>query len=229
MMIQASLPAWFYRMSGWLLIVSALSMTAVQYVHLEDVPTGLGQMDYFVDVAVWTHIALFVANGLFMLGFIGLYVRQAEKLKWWGWLSFPMLFGFVFIDTLHAPLQIFDYPVFFKDITTEAQLQEAVDLVNEISYRVGPGMFLMAMLMPFILIGTILMGSSMLKARIVPRWVSIVNLCTIPLILLPYGPVTKYVFPLQFLVFALYGGFLAFEKRRGAAPAIGPDASASVQ
>lgn len=204
-------PYGFYRFSGWLLLLSGLLTIAIQYVHLEDVPADLKQMDYFVDVAVWTHIGLLLSFAMFLMGFVGLYLRQAAKLQWWGWLSFGLLFLFVVLDLLHAPIQIFGYPVLFDDVATEEQLQRASELVMRIGAE-GPGVFLMMLTMPFVLVGTILMGIAMLKAGVLPKGPAIATLASVVLIVLPYGPVTKYLFPLQYAVFVWYGAVLAFEK-----------------
>ncbi|QJD85556.1 hypothetical protein [Cohnella herbarum] len=205
-------PDRFFKFCGWMLLLSGLLTTIIQYIHLEDVPSGMEQMDIFVDVAVWTHIGLLISFTMFLMGFVGLYLRQAAGLKWWGWLSFGMLFLFFMLDGTHSPVQIFGYPVFFDNIQTEEQLQAASDLVMRIGSE-GPGFALMILLMPLMLFGSILMGISMLRARILPKWPAIMTLVSVIFIFLPYGPVTKYIFPLPYLIYAWYGWILAFEKR----------------
>jgi len=205
-------PNGFFRISGWMLLISGLLTIAIHYVHLEDVPANLKQMDYFVDVAVWTHIGLLAAFAMFLMGFVGLYLRQAAALKWWGWLSFGLIFLFFVLDLLHAPIQIFNYPVLFDGIANEEQLKNASDLVMRIGSE-GPGFFLMILLMPLILFGSILMGISMLRAKVLPKGPAIATLVSIILIFLPYGPETKYLFPLQYVIFVWYGFILAFEKK----------------
>lgn len=209
-------PYGFFRLSGWLLLLSGLLTMAIQYVHLEDVPADMKQMDYFVDFAVWTHIGLLVSFTMFLMGFIGLYLRQAAELKWWGWISFVMIFLFVVLDLLHAPIQIFNYPVLFDGVTNEEELRRASDLVMRIGAE-GPGFFFMILLMPLILIGSILMGIAMLRAKVLPKAPAIATLVSVVLIFLPYGPVTKFLFPLQYAIFAWYGWILAFEKQEGQA------------
>lgn len=202
----------FLRFSGWMLLLSGIITTIVQYIHLEDVPESLEQMDYFVDFAVWTHIFLVIASAMFLMGFSGLYIRQAKGLKWWGGLSYCFLALFFVLDMMHSAIQIFTYPVFFEHIQNEEQLTAASDMVMKIYSQGGPGMSLMMLLTPLMLAGTLLMGISMLKSRILSKWPAIFNLATIVLILLPYGPITKFLFPLQFLIYAWYGAILVFEK-----------------
>lgn len=213
--MMTQVPQGFYRFAGWMLLLSTIATFVIQYVHLEDVPADLPQMDYFVDVAVWTHVGMFVSYTMFLMGFVGLYLRQAAGLKWWGWLSFGMIFVFFMLDMMHIPLQIFGYPVLFDHIHTEEQLQAASDQVTKIGME-GPGSVMMLLLMPLILLGSLLMGIAMLRARILSKWPAIFTLVSIVFIFLPYGPVMKYILPLQFLVFAWYGGILAFEKRAAA-------------
>ena len=205
-------PYGFYRFSGWMLLLSGLLTIGIQYVHLEDIPASLQQMDYFVDVAVWTHIGLLVSFTMFLMGFVGLYLRHAAALKWWGWVSFGMIFAFVVLDLLHAPIQIFNYPVLFDGVANEEQLKQASDLVMRIGSE-GPGFFFMILLMPLILFGSILMGVSMLRAKVLPKGPAIATLVSVILIFLPYDSITKYLFPLQYAVFVWYGFILAFEKR----------------
>jgi hypothetical protein len=206
-------PERFFRFCGWMLMLSGVLSIVIQYVHLEDVPNGLEQMGYFVDVAVWTHIGLFLSFAMFLMGFVGLYLRQAVELKWWGWLSFGCFFLFFMLDGTHVSTQIFGYPVFFENIQTEEQLQAASEMVMKIG-SVGPGFIMMTALFPLILIGTLLMGISMLRAKVLPKWPAIVNLVSIVFIFVPYGPETKYVLALfPYLIFAWYGWILAFEKR----------------
>lgn len=206
-------PDRFLRFCGWMLMLSGVLTTVIQYIHLEDVPSGLDQMEYFVDVAVWTHIGLLLSFAMFLMGFVGLYLRQAEGLKWWGWLSFGFLFMFFMLDATHAPIQIFGYPVFFENIQTEDQLQAASDMVMKIG-SVGPGFILMTALFPCIFFGTLLMGISMLRAKVLSKWPAIATLVSIVFIFVPYGPETKYVLSLfPYLIFVWYGWILAFEKR----------------
>jgi len=207
-------PNGFYRFSGWMLLLSGLLTIGIQYVHLEDVPANLKQMDDFVDVAVWTHIGLLVSFTMFLMGFVGLYLRQAARLKWWGWMSFPMIFLFVVLDLLHAPIQIFNYPVLFDGVTNEEELKRASDLVMRIGSE-GPGFFMMILLMPLILVGSILLGIAMLRAKVLPKGAAVATLASVVLIFLPYGPVLKYLFPLQYAIFVWYGIILAFEKKEG--------------
>lgn len=208
-----AVPRTFFRFSGWMLLVATLMIVTVQYIHLEDIPASLRQMDYFVDVAVWTHVVLVVAYTMFLMGLAGLYLRQAEGLRWWGWLSFGFIFTFFMLELMHAPLQIFDYPIFYENIQTEADLKAANDLVLKIQGNIGPGMILMVLMFPCMLFGTLLSGIGMLKARVLSKAPAIVNLCMLIFVILPYGPVTKYFFPLPFLIYAWYGAILAFERR----------------
>lgn len=211
-----TVPNGYFRFCGWMLLAGSVLTTIVQYAHLEDVPSGMGQMSYFVDVAVWTHITLVVAYALFLMGLSGLYLRQSSSLKWWGWLSFGFIFAFYVLDLMHAPLQIFDYPVFFGDVHTEADLAAATETVTRIQSQAGPGMFLMMLLFPLMMLGTLLEGIAMLRARVLSRWPAIATLVSLVFVILPYGPVTKYLFPLPFLIHAWYGGILAFEKQEPA-------------
>ncbi|WP_276353003.1 hypothetical protein [Cohnella caldifontis] len=212
------MPDRFFRFCGWMLLISGILTIVIQFVHLEDVPSGMEQMDYFVDVAVWTHIGLVLAFAMFLMGFVGLYLRQAAGLKWWGWLSFVCFFLFFTLDGTHSPIQIFGYPVIYERIQNAEQLQAANDLAMKIG-SIGPGFAMMTALFPLILLGTLLMGISMLRAKILSQWPAVAMLVSTVFIFIPYTPETKYLAGLfPYLIFAWYGWILAFEKREGAYP-----------
>lgn len=209
-----AVPNGFLRFSGWMLLLGGLIFTVVQYVHLEDTPANLDQMAYFVDVAMWTHIALTVAITLILLGLPGLFLRQSAKLKWWGWIGLVFVFAVFMLDNLHSPIQIFQYPVFYGNIVTEADLTAANELVTKHQSYEGPGTYLMMLIFPFLILGTILTAIAVLRAKQLSKWPAIAQLVLLVFLILPYGPVTKLFFPLPFLVYAWYGAILAFEKHR---------------
>ncbi|MBD0383143.1 hypothetical protein [Paenibacillus sedimenti] len=208
-----TVPQSFLRFSGWMLLLAGVIIGIVQAVHLEDIPAGMEEMSYFVDVAVWTHIALYIGITMLLMGLAGLYLRQAHALKWWGWISYGFIFFAYMVDLTHAAIQIFDYPVLFADIQTEEQLKAASDAVLKVQMSDGPGSMLMAVAYPMLLLGALLMSISMLRAKLLTKWPAIMNLVFLFFMFLPYGPVTKYLFALSFLVYSWYGAILAFEKR----------------
>ncbi|RCW50053.1 hypothetical protein [Paenibacillus prosopidis] len=207
-----TVPQKFFRFSGWAMLLAGIVITIIQFVHLEDVPHDMEEMKYFVDVAVWTHVALLLAVTVLLMGFAGLFLRHASKLKWWGWIGYGLFFSVFVFDLMHAALQIFDYPVFFKDITTEAQMKEASDLVMSIQMSNGPGQYIFMAMMPMAMLGTILMCIGFLRAKIISKWPSIGYLVLTVLMFVPVESVMMFIYPIQFLVWAWFGAILAFEK-----------------
>jgi hypothetical protein len=207
-----TVPKAFFRFSGWMLLLAGIIIAVVQFIHLEDVPANLSEMSYFVEVAVWSHVALFVAVTMLLMGLPGLYLRQAAGLKWWGWVSFVLIFVVFMFDTTHAVLQIYEYPVLFDNIQSEEKLKEVSDLVMSIQRSEGwPGFYMMKLLFPVMLIAIPLMGLSMLRAGILSKWPAILHIVFLVLLFVPFEPMMHYVFPLSFLVYAWYGAILAFE------------------
>lgn len=215
-----SVPNAYFRFSGWIFLLSGLIITVVQFIHLEDVPASVAELSYFVPTAVWTHVALFIAVTMPLMGLPGLYLRQSKGLRWWGWLSFVMIFIVFMFDTTHAVLQIYQYPVLFDNITTEEQLKATSDLVMKIQMSEGwPGYYMMKLLFPVMLIALPLMGIAMLRARILSKWPAIVHILLFALLIVPTESMMKFVFPLSFLIYTWYGWILAFESGAAAKPA----------
>ncbi|KIL40678.1 hypothetical protein SD70_12290 [Gordoniibacillus kamchatkensis] len=211
-----SVPQTFFRLSGWALIVSGILISIVQFVHLDDTPANMAQLSYFVKVAVWTHVALSVSVALMLFGLVGLFLRGGSAIRWWGWLGFAFMFATFFFDVMHAALQIYDYPIVFGNIQNEQQLKEASDFVMKAQLESGIGSALMQMLMPLSVLGTPLMAIALLRARIVPKWAAIAQIALLLLMFVPIPGLMAIVFPVSFLVYAIYGAALAFGKRSAA-------------
>lgn len=214
-------PQGFFRFGGILLILGSLIGGVVMMVHLEDTPAIMQELPHFLTMAVWTHVWLFCGIGMMLVGLPALFLRNAEGLKWWGWLALGLVYVSFFFDACHAVLQMFDYPVLFGAIESEARLKEVSDMVMEIQMGM-PGGFFMVSSGPALLLGTLLMGISLFLAKGVSRKAAIVAIVFFVLLLgmffLP-EPVIKLVFACFYLHFALHGAVLVFERKAaGAVP-----------
>ncbi|AEI46269.1 hypothetical protein KCX80_35445 [Paenibacillus mucilaginosus] len=150
---------------------------------------------------------------LVLMGLPGLYLRHAGSLRWWGWISFVLVFATILSETLHSVLQIFDYPVLFKDITDEAALKKVSDHVMEVP-TTQPGGTLMRSTFMMFLGGYALLGLSMLQARTLSRWPALTALAFPLLMLVPMDGVPHQfmvIFNLFYLPILWYGAILAFE------------------
>lgn len=207
-------PQTLFRVSGMLLLIAGLANFVVQIVHLEDVPKNLAQLSYFVDVAVGTHVAMLLSTPLLLIGITGLYVRQAEVLKWWGWLSYFLIFTYFTFELIHAILQIYQYPVLFADVKTEEALKAASDIANKTLYHDGFPTVLSSVAFPAVLIGFLLATIAMYRARVYSKWAALMVFLMPISFFLPWDSMGRYIFPVSLLVYVWYGALLAFEKRQ---------------
>ncbi|PYI56311.1 hypothetical protein [Paenibacillus flagellatus] len=216
------------RVCGWMLIAAGLTNCVLQIVHLEDTPAQLAHLPHFLSMAVGVHAVMLVATPIFLLGLVGLYARQAETIRWWGWLSLVTFAYYLTFELVHAILQVYQYPVLYEGITTEEQLKAASDIANRTLFHDGFPTVMSAIAMPAVLIGFILMTVAMIRARVYSRWLAL-SILLLPLtFFLPWESFGRYVYPVSFLTYAAYGVLLAFEKREAAAHGRGHGADASV-
>jgi len=214
-------PQGFLRFTGWLLMLGSVIGAVVMVLHVEDTPANLQELPHFVATAVWTHVALFVGIALSLIGLTGLFVRQAAGLKWWGWIAYVLMFLTFYFDSTHAVLQMFDYPVIFRDIGSEEELQEVSHMVMEIQMGMPGGLF-MGLSGPLLMLGTLLMGIAFLRARAMPRGPAVTTVVLfVSMIGMFFAPnwLAMTILTAFYLHFGWYGAVLAFEKR-AATPAV---------
>lgn len=215
---MVKVPQGVFRASGWMLIAAGVTNFIVSIVHLEDTPADLAQLPHFLNVAVGTHVAMLLATPLILMGLAGLYLRQAERLRWWGWIGcFLMFFLFIF-EMIHAVLQVYQYPVLFDGITTEAQLKAASDTALKTMNHDGFPTTLSLVAMPGVLLGFALITIAMYRSRVFSKWLALTFLLMPSTYFLPWESYGKYVFPVAYLTYAAYGVLLATERKIVAAP-----------
>lgn len=211
---MVKVPQGFFRISGVLMILSALIGGAVMMLHLDDTPANLQELPHFLTVAVWSHVWLFCGIGMMLAGLPALFLRHADGLKWWGWLALALMFVSFFLDATHAVLQMFDYPVIYDGIDNEAKLKEVSDMVMKIQMGM-PGSLFMVLSGPTLLLGTLLMGIALFRAKGVSRRPAMATLVLFAAILGMFFAPEWYIQILltcYYLHFAWYGATLVFER-----------------
>ncbi|MGM0881715.1 MAG: hypothetical protein ACQEXQ_11870 [Bacillota bacterium] len=211
-------PQGFIRISGWLLLVAGIMGFTGQIVHLEDVPESLAHLPEFLQTAVNTHVFLAYASTLLLLGLSAIFLRQAGKLPKWGWAALPLLFIGLMLEIFHGPVQIIAYPILFGDIETEEQLKVVSDQITNMDPTAFPlSMLVFVPIVPFLMIGLLILGLSTLKARIFPKALGIFTLVVLVVCVTGFFFMHLRVFAISFgyiyLVFGAFGAMLAFEKR----------------
>lgn len=168
--MNVSISPKYFRLSGLAITIGGLMGATGQVIHAEDAPATVADIASFVPFAVNTHVLLAWASTLILLGLPAIYLRQAAKLRWWGWLAFPLLFIALMFEIFHGPLQIFGYPIIFHDVTTPEQLKSVSDQINNLAVDQYPlQLAVLIPLMPFLFIGLILTAVGIIRARVLPK------------------------------------------------------------
>ncbi|RCW48094.1 hypothetical protein [Paenibacillus prosopidis] len=211
-------PQGLLRISGWLLLIAGIMGFTGQIVHLEDVPESLGHLPEFLKTAVNTHVLLAYASTFLLLGLTAIFLRQAGKLPKWGWAALPLLFIGLMLEIFHGPVQIIAYPILFGDIETEEQLKVVSDQITNMDPTAFPlSMLVFVPIVPFLMLGLLILGLSTLKARVFPKALGIFTLVVLVVCITGFFFMHLRVFTISFgyiyLLFGAFGAMLAFEKR----------------
>lgn len=208
-----ALPKGYLKFAGWTLLIGGAMGIAGQLLHIGDTPETLADIPDFVKAAVNTHVLLAWASILILLGMPGIFLRQSERLKTWGWIGFPLLFIGMILEIFHGPVQILAYPIIFDHVKDAETLKVVNDQINNLMTDQYPlSLAVLIPLIPGIILGMLLLGIATLRARVFPRWLGVLTLVALVILIGGIGVQTINVFPVIHLVFALFGGMLAFGK-----------------
>lgn len=184
-MTTLTVPRGYYRFCGILLMLGGLMGAAGQLMHAPDTPESVAAIPEFLNLAVNMHVQLAWASTLILLGLSGLYLRQAAGLRFWGWLSLPLLFIGLMLEIFHGPVQILGYPIMYGNIQDEAALKIVNDGISHMAIDRFPlQLAVTAPILPCILLGFLLLAFSTLKARILPKGPAIFNLVVLVILIL---------------------------------------------
>ncbi|MBW5445486.1 hypothetical protein GE107_05345 [Cohnella sp. CFH 77786] len=203
-----------FRICGWMLILAGITNCVLQIVHLEDTPARVADLPHFLSLAVGVHAVMLVATPIMMIGLAGLFVRQAEAIKWWGWISLLTMTYYFTFELIHAILQVYQYPVLYDGIQTEEQLKAANEIAKKTLFHDGFPSQMEMVAMPAVLIGFILMTIALYRARVYSKWLALSIVLLPATFFLPWESFGKYVYPVCFLAYAAYGACMVFERRQ---------------
>lgn len=221
-----AIPKGFLKFSGWMLLVGGTMGVAGQLMHVGDTPASLGAIPDFLQAAVNTHVLLAWASILLLLGMPAIYLRQAQGLKKWGWIGFPLLFIGMILEIFHGPVQILAYPIIYDGVADAGALTTVNDHVNNLMVDDYPlALLVLIPILPGIVFGMLLLGIATLKARTFPKWLGILVLVVLAVLIGGRMLPNINVFPLVHLVFACFGALLAFEKGEAVASAAKAEAA----
>ncbi|WP_020617966.1 hypothetical protein [Paenibacillus daejeonensis] len=202
------------RTGGLILLLAGLANFITHTLHLqEDTPLSLEQLPHFLDMAVGTHIALFLATPLMLIGLTTLFIRHAGAIAWWGWIGYVCLFFAFVIESVHSVLQVYQYPVLFDGITSEEQLAAASDIANRTLMAEGfPSLLQMAGGI-MVLLGIVVTTISFYRAGVFSKWLALGFLIMPSTLFFPWEYYGRFVFPVSFLVYAVYGLLMLTDRR----------------
>jgi hypothetical protein len=213
-----NIPKGYLKFSGIMLLLGGLMGFTGQLIHLGDLPESVKDIPHFLKGAVNIHVLLAYASTFILMGLPAVYLRQASGLKWWGWVSFPLLFIGLMLEIFHGPVQIIAYPMIFDFVHTAADLKHVGELMNNMAIDKYPlQLAIFIPLIPGILLGLLLMGISALKAKVIPKAPAIFILIVLGIQIISFVvPVHIHLLEISFayihLIFVWLGFVLASNK-----------------
>ncbi|PYI52532.1 hypothetical protein [Paenibacillus flagellatus] len=223
------IPKGYLTFGGWALMLGGAMGAVGQLVHAPDVPDSVEHIPHFLDMAVNVHVLLAWASAFVLMGLPAIFLRQAQGLKWWGWLALPLLFIALMFEIFHGPVQILAYPILFGSIDSPAALQAVSDQINHLSVDRYPAQLLVLVpIVPFLFAGMVLLGIATLTSRTIHKAPGVALLVVFALLVIGrFVPIRFFelAFSYVHLAFAAYGAAIVFGRGRIAA-ADSPEAAA---
>lgn len=219
-MNQVQMPSRFLKLCGWSLLVGGFLGFTGQLVHIGDTPASIEDIPHFLHTAVNTHVLLAWASILILLGMPAMFLSQSGRLGKLGWAGFPLLFIGMILEIFHGPVQIMAYPIIYNDIPNADALKTVNDLVNNLRIDDFPlSLLVLIPLMPGLFLGLLFLGIGTIRARVLPKWLSLVPLIVFVVLLLGMAlPEDWPIFAVMHLVFLLFGIHFASDSRASVSP-----------
>ena len=195
-----------YVLSGISLIIGGTAGVVAHILHLQYHPTYPEQVLPYVTKSEPVHVLLFAAVLLVLLGLPGLLIRQHERAGVLGLLGFALVyFGLMLAEGLHCVLEFGIYPAMAHKIPNEM-----IGVVNHMYESGSPYAHFEMAGGALLLLGVLILGISMLVARVFPRWTALLFLATDVTAALAFIPSTHWLiggrFPLMlYLAFVAVG------------------------
>lgn len=153
------------RWSGLAAVVAGLIFAGIQPIHPPDVVASVNTSAWGIITALKTVMCL-----LFLLGIVGLYARQVNKVGWLGLagylllsLSWALQTAFVFAEAFIMPALASTAPQFVNDYLGLARGDAS-------TAALGPLPTLYSVVGLGYILGGLLFGVATLRAGILPRW-----------------------------------------------------------
>ncbi|MFS0862808.1 hypothetical protein [Fredinandcohnia sp. 179-A 10B2 NHS] len=190
----------FFKMTGFLLIIGSL-ISAVGHLLKPQEPTTKSGIEQFISQALLSDTLLIIGIPFVILGLSGIYLRQSEGLRLWGWIGYPITgLGLIYVDIIQPVIRLVAYPWVLQGAGTKEEIFEAVTTI----YDQDPFGYLFPLVL-LSLIGPLLSALSFWKAKILPTWLAVMLALILPLFLI--APMFGfYNFPAYlYVVFGIFG------------------------
>lgn len=156
------------RLAGLAAIAGGLIFAGIQPIHppdeLASVTTGL----WAIIISLKLAMCLF-----FMIGFTGIYARQAEKAGWLGFAGFALLTVSFFLQTGFVFVEIFVLPILAAPVPGFIDSYLGVVNGHPGTMNIGALVPTYAVLGVCYLLGGLLFGIATVRAAVLPRWPAI--------------------------------------------------------
>jgi hypothetical protein len=156
------------RASGLAAIVAGVIFAGIQPIHPPDEVASVTTGPWAVIIGLKFAMCLF-----FMVGFTGIYARQAERAGWAGLAGFSLLIVSFFLQTGFVFTELFVLPV-VAPVLPEF-VESALGVANGHPGSMGIGVFVpaYAVLGVCYLLGGLVFGIATVQAAVLPRWPAI--------------------------------------------------------
>jgi hypothetical protein len=203
------------RWSGLSAMAAGIIFAGIQPIHPPDVLASVNTSAFIIITSLKTVMSLF---GLF--GIAGLYARQVEETGWLG------LAGYLLLTIFYAVQMCFSFvePFILPLLTTVAPtfVESVMGMASGAGGPMNLGAFATVYLLVSVLylLGLLLFGIAIFRARILPRWAAGLLACSGPLAiimvaLLPHQLERLAAMPMGFALACL--GYALWSERRAQA------------
>jgi hypothetical protein len=167
------------RWAGLSAMVAGIIFAGIQPIHPPDVLSSVNTSAFIIITSLKTAMCLF---GLF--GITGLYARQVEETGWLGLAGYLLLSIFYAVQMCYA----FVEPLVLPLLTTVAPtfVESALGMASGAGGPMNLGAFatIYSLVSLVYLLGLLLFGIALFRARILPRWAAGLLACSGPLALI---------------------------------------------
>jgi len=207
------------RWSGLAAIAGGLIFAGIQPIHPPDVLASVTTDMWAVIISLKLAMCLF-----FLIGFTGLYLRQAEAAGWLGFAGFVLLLVSWFLQTGYVFAELFLLPVLAGP--APQFIDSFLGVVNGTpgTMDIGPLAVAYGVVGLSYLLGGVLFGIATVRARVLPRWpailLAVAAIITPAAALLPHA-LQRYAAVPMGLAMIWLGYSLWSERRASKAPDAG--------